>query len=246
MIRSPKWRGCTYKDPTDLGENPSTYETSPIGYNNFPVSTHIHGLEVRPLFDGNPLSWFSKKAKGIGYMSLEEKYFDVVTDAEREIIYEYYNTSSQFVKMNHYPNYQPPGSLWYHDHSMSSTGFNVLKGLSGMYLLRDKKVEKYLPKGNYEAVVLLHLSGEQKHILSDVTFKTDAYYRFRFLNSHFLKNFPDISFVDPEENEIPFTLIGQDSSFMRYPVELVSFSIASAERIDLLIKFDSSTLKKGD
>ena len=148
--------------------------------------------------------------------------------------------------MNHYPNYQPPGSLWYHDHSMASTGFNVLKGLNGMYLLRDKEVEKYLPKGNYETIVFLHLSGEQKHILSDVTFKTDAYYRFRFLNSHFLKNFPDISFVDPEENEIPFTLIGQDSSFMRHPVELVSFSIASAERIDLLIKFDSLTLKKGD
>ena len=33
---------------------------------------------------------------------------------------------------------------------------------------------------------------------------------------------------------------------MRRPVELVSFSIASAERIDLLIKFDSETLKAGD
>ena len=86
-IRSPKWQGCTYKDPTDLGENSSTYNSSPIGYNNFPTSTHIHGLEVRPLFDGNPLSWFSKQAKGIGFMSLEEEYFGFITDAEREAIY---------------------------------------------------------------------------------------------------------------------------------------------------------------
>ena len=103
-----------------------------------------------------------------------------------------------------------------------------------------------MPRQDYEVIVLLHLSEEQKHISSSVTFKTDTYYRFRFLNSHFLKNFPDISFVDPDGRELPFTLIGQDCSFMRRPVELVSFSIASAERIDLLIKFDSETLKAGD
>lgn len=39
--------------------------------------------------------------------------------------------------MNIYPNTQLPGSLYYHDHAMSSTGLNVYKGLSGMYTLRN-------------------------------------------------------------------------------------------------------------
>ena len=29
-----------------------------MNYMNSIVSTHVHGLEVRPAFDGNPLSWF--------------------------------------------------------------------------------------------------------------------------------------------------------------------------------------------
>ena len=39
--------------------------------------------------------------------------------------------------MNIYPNIQLPGSLYYHDHAMASTGLNVYKGLSGMYILRN-------------------------------------------------------------------------------------------------------------
>ena len=51
--------------------------------------------------------------------------------------------------MNVYPNTQLPGSLWYHDHSMASTGFNVAKGLNGMYILRDAQTEAVLPTGEY-------------------------------------------------------------------------------------------------
>ena len=44
-------------------------------------------------------------------------------------------------KINRYPNLQNPGMLWYHDHSMHLTTFNVGNGLSGFYILRDKEVE---------------------------------------------------------------------------------------------------------
>ena len=147
--KSDTFFGCTYKDPTDLGENETTYEHSPLAYDNFPISAHVHGLEVRPYFDGNPLSWISRKARGIGFMSYEQKYFNSISERQREIIYHFYNTSEKFVKMNVYPNTQLPGSLWYHDHSMASTGFNVAKGLTGMYILRDNKTECDLPKGDY-------------------------------------------------------------------------------------------------
>ena len=78
------WSGCTYKDPTDFGTNFSySSDQGRIGLTNFPVSTHIHGLEVRPYFDGNPLSWFSHRHRGVGYMSAEQRYFHLFTKFER-------------------------------------------------------------------------------------------------------------------------------------------------------------------
>ena len=51
----------------------------------WPVSTHIHGLEVRPSFDGNPVSWFTNNGTvGVGYMDLKNKcYFDKFLKASR-------------------------------------------------------------------------------------------------------------------------------------------------------------------
>jgi spore coat protein A len=44
-------------------------------------------------------------------------------------------------------NKQPAGSLFYHDHAMKSTKFNVAHGLSGLYILYNKTAEQLLPKG---------------------------------------------------------------------------------------------------
>jgi FtsP/CotA-like multicopper oxidase with cupredoxin domain len=45
--------------------------------------------------------------------------------------------------MNRYPNKQNPGTLWYHDHAMRLTNFNVKHGLAGLYI-RVADVQKYL------------------------------------------------------------------------------------------------------
>jgi FtsP/CotA-like multicopper oxidase with cupredoxin domain len=47
-------------------------------------------------------------------------------------------------KINRYPNRQNPGNLWYHDHAMHITNFNVENGLEGFYILRDEIVEKQI------------------------------------------------------------------------------------------------------
>ena len=39
------------------------------------------------------------------------------------------------VKINRYENKQPPGNLWYHDHSMEMTKANVFHGLLGNYII---------------------------------------------------------------------------------------------------------------
>lgn len=42
-----------------------------ISPKSVPIDPHIHGLENRPAFDGNSLSWFNNAGdKGIGYFSL--------------------------------------------------------------------------------------------------------------------------------------------------------------------------------
>ena len=82
-------------------------------------------------------------------MSYEQDYFNVFTDQERQTLYEYFNSSAEFSRLDAYPNTQPPGSLWYHDHAMSTTGFSTMKGLKGLYILRDNKTEEVLPKGQY-------------------------------------------------------------------------------------------------
>ncbi len=61
--------------------------------------------------------------------------------------------SSQLVE---YPNHQRSMALWYHDHAMAVTRFNVLAGLAGMYLVRDDEEEALdLPSGDYEIPLVL-------------------------------------------------------------------------------------------
>ena len=47
---------CTYFKPTDYIYKTLTHR---ITKDSIPISPHIHGLEVRPTFDGNPLGWFN-------------------------------------------------------------------------------------------------------------------------------------------------------------------------------------------
>lgn len=55
-----------------------------------------------------------------------------------------------------YPNRQHAATLWYHDHPMDVTRFNVYAGLSGFYLIRDREERSLdLPRGRYELPLML-------------------------------------------------------------------------------------------
>ncbi|MGH3926310.1 MAG: multicopper oxidase family protein, partial [Pseudonocardiaceae bacterium] len=55
-----------------------------------------------------------------------------------------------------YPNQQPATSLWYHDHAMDITRFNVMAGLVGMYLIRDDEEDELrLPRGRHEVPLII-------------------------------------------------------------------------------------------
>ncbi|HEX6483254.1 MAG TPA: multicopper oxidase family protein [Ktedonobacteraceae bacterium] len=55
-----------------------------------------------------------------------------------------------------YTNDQQATLLWYHDHAMGITRFNVYTGLAGLYMIRDaEEAALHLPGGPYEVPLLL-------------------------------------------------------------------------------------------
>lgn len=58
--------------------------------------------------------------------------------------------------LTEYPNAQQATALWYHDHAMAVTRFNVHAGLAGMYLIRDAEEDALgLPGGSQEVPLIL-------------------------------------------------------------------------------------------
>lgn len=59
-------------------------------------------------------------------------------------------------QLSEYPNDQPAAALFYHDHAMNITRWNVMAGLSGMYLIRDEEENGLgLPSGAHEVPLLI-------------------------------------------------------------------------------------------
>jgi len=43
-------------------------ESYKLTTNFIPITTHVHGLEIPPRFDGNPTSWFTRSGVvGVGF-----------------------------------------------------------------------------------------------------------------------------------------------------------------------------------
>ncbi len=88
--------------------------------------------------------------------------------------------SGQFTTSD-YANDQQATLLWYHDHAMGITRFNVYAGLAGLYVIRDaEEAALHLPAGPYEIPLLLQdrnldtapdgsLTGRLLHKIEDST-----------------------------------------------------------------------------
>ncbi len=121
------------------------------------IVPHLHGGEVQSTSDGHPEAWWTECGMhGMMYGS------EVPTDANAAVF--------------HYPNGQPATTLWYHDHALGITRINVMSGLAGFYLLRDKAdaIAPLLPQGKYDMPI----------VLQDRTFKTDGSFWFPTVGSN--------------------------------------------------------------
>ena len=62
------WENLTYLDHSDHGTPRFADHYIFSGRTTHSISPHIHGLDVRPLFDGNPTAWFGNDgSRGIGF-----------------------------------------------------------------------------------------------------------------------------------------------------------------------------------
>jgi len=119
-------------DPTLDWANPNNFPKPTPPFLPFPPgypqaqtpithTTHTHGLEVKPEFDGTPDTWFTMN----GIVGPEY-------------------VSNDYMR----PNSNQAAPFWYHDHAFGVTRLDVGFGLSGFAILRDPAGEPLDRQGN--------------------------------------------------------------------------------------------------
>jgi spore coat protein A len=158
-------------------------------------------------------------------------------------------------RLYQYPNRQRAATLWYHDHALGITRYNVMLGLAGLYVIRDREEEALpLPKGKYEIPLIIQdrsfnpdgslqypaqwtpmFLGNKVVVNGKVWPKLlvdRGKYRFRVLNGSNHRIFT-LTLSDHHT----FEVIGTDGGLLPSPVEVSKITLAPAERAELVIDF---------
>jgi spore coat protein A len=201
---------------------------------------HLHGANVAADSDGHPDAWYTRDNTFVGSKYTKE-------------IYEY-------------TNHQTGTTLWYHDHAIGITRLNVYSGLAGFYLIRDFLEERLkLPEAPFEIPIMIQdktfnedgslfypdnsVPPVNNPVPSTPSFffgntvvvngKLWPYleveprkYRFRILNASNTRGYE----LKMSNGGI-FHQIGTDLGYLHHPVELKSFIMEPAERIDVIVDF---------
>jgi spore coat protein A len=202
--------------------------------------THLHGANVAADSDGHPEAWFTRGNEYVGHKYTREVY--------------------------EYTNHQAGATLWYHDHAMGITRLNVYSGLAGFYLIRDFLERRLnLPEGPFEIPILiqdktfnedgsLFYPDNATPPVSNPVPSTPSFflgntivvngklwpvlhveprkYRFRILNGSNLRAYN----LKLSNNEV-FHLLGTDLGFLHHSVDIDSFIMEPAERLDVIVDF---------
>jgi spore coat protein A, manganese oxidase len=142
---------------------------------------------------------------------------------------------------------------WYHDHRMNVTGRNIWMGLAGMYIIDDPADPQTLPRGGFDVPLMLtdrsftstnqlsyHFNAAgvtgNRTLVNGVPqpyFRVgDRKYRFRILNASNAR-----SYELALSNGQAFIQIGTESGLLPAPVRRTRITLASAERVDVVIDF---------
>lgn len=162
---------------------------------------------------------------------------------------------------------QPAATLWYHPHTLHTTGEQVYKGLAGLLLIDDEVSDSLdIPKDYGENDIPLIV--QDKAFMSDGTFEYDlnmpdimmglmgdtplingavnpytevpqGKVRFRILNGSNARTY-DFELSHGES----FHQIASDGGFLEQPVEMQRLTLSSAERAEIIVDF--SAYDEGD
>jgi spore coat protein A len=157
-----------------------------------------------------------------------------------------------------YPNQQPAGTYWLHDHAFGLTGPHVYKGLAGFYIVRDAEEDALgLPSGDFDVPIVLQdrlfdADNALKYHVDAGTLTTGFLgnalcsngvhtpyvdvsarkYRFRFLNGSNARNYR-LALNSGDA----FVLVASDGSLLPAPVSVSALDIAPGERWDCVLDF---------
>ncbi len=162
-----------------------------------------------------------------------------------------------------YPNIQDGATLWYHDHSIDTTGRNVYMGLAGFYVISDPAEEKLgLPTGDADVALviqdrLFNSDGSLNYPLTDNTIFAGVFgdtllvngaiqpyfevarrkMRFRILNGSNARIYRLAL-----SNNQPLLQIASDGGLLAAPVSRQAITVGPGERIEVVIDFSAYPL----
>ncbi|WP_394839832.1 multicopper oxidase domain-containing protein [Pendulispora rubella] len=164
-------------------------------------------------------------------------------------------------KVYTYPNDQPGGTFWYHDHTMDVTGRHVYGGLAGFYIIHDPAEDALnLPSGAYDVPLLLQdktFNANNTTVFDEraigAGFHGDTAvvngvvnpfhevatrkYRFRLLNGANAREWQLRFLVAGSSTPLPFKVIASDGGLLAAPVNTTTLSMAPGERYDIVVDF---------
>jgi FtsP/CotA-like multicopper oxidase with cupredoxin domain len=204
-----------------------------------PIVTHLHGGEVQAQSDGHPDAWYTPGfgRKGPAFAG----------------------------EWNDYPNAQPAGTLWYHDHVMGATRITVYAGLAGFYLLREPELERTfnLPTGDYEREIVIQdrsfdVNGQLRYPQRGNDPAMHPFWNPESFGDTIVVNGKAWPYMDVEPRKYrlrllngsnarffrlrlsdgrTFLQIGADAGYLPAPVELKALLLAPGERADVIVDF---------
>ena len=175
----------------------------------------------------------------------------------------------------HYPNDQRAALLWYHDHVMGVTRFDVYAGLAGLWIVRDERERELgLPAASFEVPLLIQDRNfdldRQGRLTGRLVHKTDpdvmeafppftvvngkvwpvldvqpATYRLRVINGSNARTYRLVLLHDGEVELRRITQIGTDHGLLRAPVSVPSDGLVLASAERADLLVDFSDLEPG-
>jgi len=208
-----------------------------------PIITHLHGGNSAEFADGHIDAWYTPDKTNHGnlyptFASEAAGLTGVWPDA---------------TTVHYYGNGDLAGTLWFHDHTLDLTKFNVYAGMAGFYLLKGGSFDlpsSQLPSGDYEIPLAVQdrafdsngalifggdgFSGNVMVVNGNTTpfLRVEPRrYRFRILNGC-NDNTLELTF-----GRIPVYQIGTDKGFLKNPVKVKELHLTNEERADVIADF---------